>query len=42
MYKVNELNNVINTAQRRMVLIEDPHISNSSDYPVYTNGVYLQ
>jgi alpha 1,3-glucosidase len=36
---LNRLNNAINKAGRRMVLIEDCHISYNTSYPVYVNGV---
>jgi len=40
-YEVNRLNNVIQKAGRRMVLIEDPHISYNNSYYVYTNGLAI-
>lgn len=39
MNDINRLNNVIQKAGRRMVLIEDPHISYNDTYPVYENGL---
>lgn len=41
-YTVNRLNHVINKAQRRLVLIEDPHISYNTSYYVYNNGLTQQ
>ena len=39
---INKLNNNIQKAQRRMVLIEDCHLSHNDSYPIYTGGVALE
>jgi alpha 1,3-glucosidase len=39
---INKLNKNIQQSQRRMVLIEDCHISYNTSYPIYNNGLALQ
>lgn len=39
---INRLNNEIEQQGRKMVLIEDCHISTNESYPVYQNGMVLQ
>jgi len=40
--KVNELDQKIQQAKRRLVLITDPHIKVDTEYPVYANGLALE
>ena len=37
-----KLNQVIQKAQRRLVIITDPHISQTTGYAVYDNGQALE
>jgi len=39
---INKLNSALSKAGRRMVLIEDCHVSYNMSYPVYANGIAEQ